>query len=58
MVAFWVIPWKLLILIALIIAAGVLGYLYFKKKNNPPTQKDPAPEQPETSHIENANSES
>lgn len=39
MVAFWVIPWKLLILIALIIAAGVLGYLYFKKKNNPPTHR-------------------
>ena len=45
-VAFWVIPWKLLILIALIIAAGVLGYLYLKKKNTPintdrnDTQKD------------------
>jgi hypothetical protein len=37
MVAFWVIPWKLLILIALVIAAGVLAYLYMKKKNNPPT---------------------
>lgn len=36
-VAFWVIPWKLLILIALLILAGVLGYLYMKKKNTPPT---------------------
>lgn len=34
-VAFWIIPWKLLILIALLILAGVLGYLYMKKKKTP-----------------------
>jgi hypothetical protein len=47
---FWIIPWRLLLVIALVIVALVLGFLVYKKKKQPkepksqPTQEQQAPD--------------
>lgn len=56
-VAFWVIPWKIIVVITLAIIAAVLGYLAMKKRNTTP--EEPKEQQPTetTDHEEGMKSQ-
>jgi len=47
-VAFWVFPWKIALLILVLIIAGVLGYLSMKKNKKSHTDHHEEPKTPET----------
>lgn len=49
---FWVIPWKLILAIFLLIAAVVLGALYLKKNKKGPPKPESHPEQPTEPQVE------
>jgi len=54
-VAFWVFPWKIAVLILVLLVAATLGYLFMRKhKKHGPTHTPPPPQAKETEEVKTA----